>query len=165
VNRFNRVLIVFISLSFCACSNDDNKDVSSTNGKDVSALVANTSIAELQAGTDIPGKPVSVWWTTGVMGSVGDERVPGPTDYLLNALIDYGSADTVAEIVAAGDGYEVKVFGASWYPEKLTAQASDSEGLFQSLEYKNIPGFHPNATIRVPMGMPSYIVLRLVSGS
>ncbi|ASJ75826.1 hypothetical protein IMCC3135_28870 [Granulosicoccus antarcticus IMCC3135] len=151
-----------------SCKNEEKHENTSRTATEASAaettVIAKTDITKLQSITSIPGDVKAVWWAGEAMGTPGNDRVPGPTDIFLRAVIDYGSAEVVAQMLKTVDGKSEQVSGASWYPELLGNLAAGEGDLIPVKEYKNVPGFHPNALIRVPEGLSSYVILAQVLG-
>lgn len=80
-----------------------------------------TDPAELAEYIDVPGEPVGVWFWSIPRGVVEtNTRVPGPTDYLFYAVIEYGSPAEAAD--AAGPAAEQgsdEILADNWYPQQL----------------------------------------------
>jgi len=47
----------------------------------------NTNIDELSKFINLPYRPKSVWWQTTEIGDPNDTRVPGPTDWSMDAVL------------------------------------------------------------------------------
>lgn len=160
---FSRVIPVLTALLLCSCNDEEKPENSSRTIAEASAeeaiVIAQTDLARLQSITSIPGEVKAVWWAGEAMGTPGNVRVPGPTDVFFTAVIDYGSAELVAQMLKTVNGKSEWVRGASWYPELLGNSATGKDGLISVMEYKHVPGFHPDALIRVPQDVPSCIIL------
>jgi len=158
------IVVCTVAFVLYACNNDVNQQTDADAQEDLIIVIADTDIAQLQKSTSIPGKPKAVWWARSTMGSKGSNGVPGPTDNLLMAVIDYGSSDVVAELVGEAGGRAVRLVSADWFPDELVNTSTDNEGRIPAQQYRKVPGYHPDALIRVPESLPTFVIVELVLG-
>lgn len=81
-----------------------------------------TDPAQLGDLIDVPGDPVGVWFWEVRQGSIddGERTVPGPTDYLYLAVIQYATPEEAADAAGpvADNGAE-EILADDWYPQDL----------------------------------------------
>jgi len=94
------------------------------------------------------------------MGVNPGAGVPGPTDIMLEAVLDYGDADVVADLVRGVIGVPVTLPVADWHPDVLTAIGSDNQ--IAVLQHLKLEGFDKEASVSVVKDAPSLVILRLL---
>lgn len=126
-------------------------------------VTAQTSLEDLSAITPVVGAPV-VSWARLPMGKIVSGRdVPGPTDLILTAILDYGSQDAAtAALGGAGGAPTVLDFSAepvrySWWPATLSETLEG--GKLAAEEYLGVAGFGDAAILRTDAA-PQFLILR-----
>jgi len=123
-----------------------------------------TSLEELVAITPVTGSP-TVTWARLQMGKLptGDRDVPGPTDLMLTAILDYGRADEVNAVLAgaSGAGFGLDIGSDpvkfSWWPEEVTSGAVNGE--LAVVEYLSVDGFGDGVVLK-PDTLSRFLILR-----
>ena len=156
----NALIITFILINLLfaeSCSNANltnatnantaNKATNS-NKKTGAANAVSENVDELLNIIRLPEIPKEVMWKEETLGKNGDNRVPGPTDKKLTAVLRY-TPELAAKIVAleeknkAPEPAEIGV--ETWFPEELIAQSqlSGNESLkgtaYSANDFFNIP--------------------------
>jgi len=139
------------------------EDTEITSGEtEVITVNAQTDLTDLNQLTSIPGEPRQVWWLRSALGDRPGEGAPGPTDIMLEAVIDYGSADVVASLVGESSGAALQLESATWHPDALI-NAAEGEKL-DVQQYLKVDGFDQSAGVNVPMAAPGFIIVRRLLG-
>lgn len=126
-------------------------------------VTARTDLDELAELTPIAGQPEQVWWLRRPMGQQSDSNVPGPTDIMLEAIIDYGSAEAVTALLKGRSGTAVRLVGSPWYPD-IMREATNGDERIPAEQYIKVDGFNRDARISVPTGGPGVVILHQVLG-
>lgn len=117
-----------------------------------------TDAEALRGVMSFPGQP-EVLWTEEPLGSPGDSRVPGPTDYTYDAVLDYGEPTAVAELVTGLTPVPSLLSDVPpWYPPAV-ADAAEGAGVVVDV-YTGVPGFGPQQEVAVVANEPRYVLLR-----
>lgn len=144
------------------CDSAEQQDETRNETKEM-IVTASTDLEELTALTPIAGQPAQVWWLRRPMGKQSNSNVPGPTDIMLEAIIDYGSAEAVAALLKGRSSTAVRLVGSPWYPE-IMREATNGEERIPAEQYIRLEGFNRDARISVPTGEPSVVILHQVMG-
>jgi hypothetical protein len=130
---------IFITLLFatlfagsCASTGTEN---SNANGQTANAVNTNTAnsvkddIEELELTIKMPFHPEEAVWREDLMGKMGDNRVPAPTDKKLTAVLRF-LKDDAAKVVAQAEKYKpaapATIPTEKWFPAELIAQSQTS---------------------------------------
>ena len=99
--------------------------------------VISKDIDELAKNINLPVRPAEAVWQKKTLGNA-ESRVPGPTDYLLVAVLKYDDAD-IEKVTGQSTEKTVKSVGEiqDWFPEDLKslAQDFDNEKLLSGEKY------------------------------
>lgn len=113
-----------------------------------------TSEADLRRQVAIAGQPQAVLWTTERIGPANpDSFPPGPSDYVLRAVLTYGSAAEVAALVGTGPTEITEIDAPGWFPAAL-----GTGGKLGVVRHHDVQGFMDAAVMTVP-DAPGIIVL------
>jgi hypothetical protein len=174
--RFFLVVLVAAAAFVTGCGDDggDTTSVSGAGGDGGNAAVGSEvtvidgtelpaevsdDLSELRALVEVPGEPISVRWGPVIRGGTdGDDRVPGPTDVLPIAVVEYGDEATVAELVGDSTGQSGLSPLATWFPEDLLALQTGQSSLEVTV-HSDVAGFGGEA-ISVATGAPRYVLVR-----
>lgn len=87
--------------------------------------VISKDIDELAENINLPVRPAEAVWQKKTLGNP-ESRVPGPTDYLLVAVLKYDDAD-IEKVTGQSTEKAVKGVGEiqDWFPEDLKSRAQD----------------------------------------
>lgn len=144
------------------CSEVSDNETNESSMSETEVVDPNTGLEELMAITPVPGTPRQVWWLRRPMGVNPGAGVPGPTDIMLEAVLDYGDADVVADLVQGVTGVPVTLNVADWHPDILTAVGSDNQ--IAVLQHLKLDGFDREASVSIVKDAPSLVILRLLLG-
>lgn len=104
-----------------------------------------------------PGQP-EVLWAEEPLGAPQDDRAPGPIDYAYDAVLDYGDATAVADLVAGLTPVPSLLSDVpAWYPPAV-ADAAEGAGVAVNV-YTGVPGFGPQQEVWVVENEPRYVLL------
>lgn len=146
-----------------ACSESAEEQEQTSSETEELIVTARTDLDELKRITPIVGQPKQVWWLRTPMGHQSDSGVPGPTDIMLEAIIDYGSADAVAALLKGKSGTSVRLVGSDWHPDMMR-DAADSDARIEAEQYIKVDGFDRDARISVPRAEPGVVILHDLLG-
>lgn len=151
---YSKAIIIVILLNLFLLSGCQTEETSNSNRNIETAIPeteksnpASDNIEELLNRVRLPEVPEEVVWKEETLGK-GDNRVPGPTDTKITAVLKYtpeisGKLIAILEKYKQGDGVEVDT--ESWFPEELVAQAqlSGAETIkgtsYGANEFFNVP--------------------------
>jgi hypothetical protein len=126
--RFALALCAVLALSGCGQSEETAK--SQRAGTTVAVAkqpVVSQDVDKLAQVVQLPVRPAAAVWQVHSPG-VNNPRTPGPTDYVVVAVLQYSPAD--AELVAANAAHgeapiRARIEAADWFPAEVKALASD----------------------------------------
>lgn len=162
MSRRRSYCILLSALAVMSCSEVSDNETDESSMSETVIVDPNTGFEELTAITPVPVTPRQVWWMRSPMGVNPGSGVPGPTDIMLEAVLDYGDADVVADLVRGVTGVPVMLNVANWHPDVLTAVGSDSQ--IAVLQHLKLDGFDREASVSVVKDTPSLVILRLLLG-
>lgn len=126
-------------------------------------VTPNTDLAGLREITAIPGAPKALWARI-PMGKIDQTgRLPGPTDLILMAVLDYGNSGAVEDVLGDAEGSKGSLDFAkepvrhNWYPDEILATLSD--GKIPVIDYGPIDAFG-GQRVSVFEGTPHILLLR-----
>lgn len=100
--------------------------------------VINSDIDELAKNINLPVRPIEAVWTKKTLGNP-ESRVPGPTDYLLVAVLKYDDAgiETLKAKIVQSDTVKGVAEIQGWFPADLKnlARDFDNEKLLSGEKY------------------------------
>ncbi len=84
--------------------------------------MASTSEPDLRRQVTIAGQPRAVLCAAERLGPANPDAFPppGPSDHVLRAVLDYGSADAVAVLVGGGPTEALRIDAPAWFPAALS---------------------------------------------
>jgi hypothetical protein len=131
----SKIIIALVTAAFfTACtsnaptnSNQANQAAEATNS--TSANSVKNDIDELETIINLPFHPEDVDWREEPLGKAGSNRVPGPTDKKLVAILRF-LKDDADKITTAAEKYKAglpeTITTESWFPAELIAQSQTS---------------------------------------
>lgn len=132
-NASKLFFFLIIVAIFTACpSNNSNANAANQTSNVASANKTDAvkdDIEELEMTIKLPFHPEEARWMDVTLGKTGDNRVPGPTDKKLTAVLLFlkTDADKITEQAAKyGAPSPVVVNPEKWYPNELIAQSQTS---------------------------------------
>ena len=149
--------LLLINLVFASsCSNTNVVETNKNTGNNAAnsnknggnSNVVNDNVDQLLEIVRLPEVPEDVVWKEETLGKNDDNRVPGPTDKKLTAVLRY-TPENAAKIVALVQKNkapeQTEISTESWFPEELIAQSqlSGNESLkgtaYGANDFFNIP--------------------------
>lgn len=104
------------------------------------------SIDDLRRIVSVAGEPRSVLWAMEPVGPENpDSFPPGPTDYLLRAVLTYGSAGDAAALMGDGPTEAADYPAPAWFPK-----AAGPGRTIQVIRHHRVQGFMDAAVMTVP---------------
>lgn len=146
----------------------ENRNTANTSNDPVKNTPASDNIDELLTKIRLPEVPEEAVWKEEVLGK-NDNRVPGPTDTKITAVLKYTPEQTtkLIALLESRKQTEVGVVDTeNWFPEELTAQAqlsgdSTLKGTsYGANDFFNIP-YGSGKITRI--GTTDFFVLELIS--
>ena len=156
----NVLIITFLltNLLFAESCSSSNPTTATNANKANNAANSNKKVGNANAVSDnvdellnvirLPEIPEEVTWKEDTLGKNSDNRVPGPTDKKLTAVLRY-TPEIAAKIVALEEKNKVpeqtEIGTETWFPEELIAQSqlSGNESLkgtaYGANDFFNIP--------------------------
>lgn len=140
LNRRLFISVIIFSLFLISCTNPDidegevNKlrpDVNKNANVNVdpNANVAEDSEVELKSLINLPYEPEENVYREDKVGDANNNRVPGPTDRKLTAVLKFSEENTeklVKELEKKANPFESKVDPEPWFPAELIAKSQMS---------------------------------------
>lgn len=122
--------IALITVSSWSCTISSNSEKAARRLPDTAEVKTQTSkskvssdVLELSKYIVLPYRPTAVLWQTAIQGNASN-RVPGPTDWELTAILTFSQADVekiVAEAALQENPYVDSVQPQEWFPPELKA--------------------------------------------
>lgn len=163
-NYLKLILVIILGnlLLFSACETSDNAQ-NNANANIINPTIstqekkANDNLEELMNVIRLPELPKEVVWKEETLGKSDSNRVPGPTDRKLIAVLRYEDSDDedkekakvktklLALLEKGKKNGEVEIPTEDWFPEELVAQAqlSGNESIkgisYSASDFLNIP--------------------------
>jgi hypothetical protein len=128
------IIALVIAAFFTACTSNKTNTSNSDQANQSPTTAANSNsvkddVDELELTIKIPFHPEEAVWREETLGKAGNERVPGPTDKKLVAVLRF-LKDDADKITAQAEKYKAAVpeiiNTESWYPAELIAQSQTS---------------------------------------
>lgn len=136
--NYSKILIAILLANLFlidACKNAENANANTnqkqpvTNSETGKSNPASDNLEQLLDVVQLPEIPDEVVWKEETLGKSNDNRVPGPTDKKLVAVLKYtpeGAAKLISIIEKNKQPEQIEIGAESWFPEELTAQAQMS---------------------------------------
>ncbi len=124
-------LIVSIFLTACPSNSSKNDNSNSVNSANSNTAANNVkdNIDELELTIKIPFHPEEAFWREDILGKTVDNRVPGPNDKKLIAVLRFLKEDA-EKIVTQAAKYKPAapetISTENWFPAELIAQSRTS---------------------------------------
>jgi hypothetical protein len=130
------IIALLVAAFFTACTSNNNQ-TSNSNQTDQALTAANANnsnsvkddVDELEMMIKMPFHPEDVVWREETLGKTGNDRVPGPTDKKLVAVLRFFKNDA-DKVVAQAEKYKAAapetINTEKWFPAELIAQSQTS---------------------------------------
>lgn len=154
-----------VALAVWSLAPDDTEGTSMTEQADAEKqlVIPRDDLAELRGIIDVPGTP-RVSWARLPRGRIDQTgRLPAPTDLILLAVLDYGSAEAAQAALTNTDGtagtldFDREPARYNWFPEAILA--SINEGRIQVIDHGWQDNFGGADLASFP-GAPGILLLR-----
>lgn len=124
----------------------------------INEVAEGTDIEGLRTIMDVPGEPVRVWY--GPYAPSAGSRIPGPTDVLYTALIEYASPVEVASLVGESQGDDWTAYTPGWFPQELRDEAAIGNGAMLEIPTAAYqPGQFDGSYVKVPTSAPQFAIV------
>lgn len=148
---YKSLLIGIIIIQMTACALLNGQAVNNQNMNQSTAKAeTKTDIEALAKTINLPVRPQEAKWQSKTMGTNATPSVPGPSDYVLTAVLKYSDSD-VQELIKKLNAVptDKKLANAEveeWFPEEVKKAAKTVEGK-EKIEGAN---YAPDAFLRSP---------------
>jgi hypothetical protein len=128
------IIALFIAAFFTACTsnhpqNSNSNQAANTAANSNSSNSVKDDVDELELTIKLPFHPEDAVWREEPLGKAGSDRVPGPTDKKLVAILRF-LKDDADKIAAQAEKYKTAtpeiITTESWFPAELIAQSQTS---------------------------------------
>src|SRR5215203_248956 len=128
------IIALFFAAALTACSSNADKNSNSNQANQVANNAANSNsvkddVDELEMTIKMPFHPEEAVWREEALGKSNTDRVPGPTDKKLVAVLRFLKEDA-DRIAAQAEKYKAAapetITPDSWFPAELVAQSQTS---------------------------------------
>lgn len=124
------------------------------SGAAIGDSMAYQSLDDLRKLVPVAGSPVTVLWQTEEIPQINkDSFPPGPTDQILWAVVDYGSAEAVAAVLGDGLTDKASITAPGWFPADLSPGAE-----LEVTRHYRVEGFL-NASVMTVAAHPGLVIL------
>ena len=145
-----------------------DRDTKQMSDQDTKKIKPNTDVGQLAEAVKLAVKPDEAVWYPQKLGST-DTRLPGPTDYLLIAVLKFTDAEKrqkfEAGLKADPAGRAGSVEAEQWFPAELK-KFKNKAGKIAGDKYQATDFFKPpysNGILLKPAADSDYFILRLYS--
>lgn len=139
-NRQLFISVIIISLLLFSCTNPDidegevnklrpNVNTNSNVNIDPNANQAEDSEVELKTLINLPFEPEENVYKEMKLGNANNNRVPGPSDNKLVAVLKFSEENTkklISDLETKGNPFETKIDPEPWFPAELIAKSQMS---------------------------------------
>ena len=126
------IIALFTAAVLAACTSGNSSNTNQANQTAAASANSNSvknDVDELEMIIKMPFHPEDADWREDAMGKTGNDRVPGPTDKKLVAILRFVKEDA-DKIVAQAEKHKAPtpaiINTESWFPSELIAQSQTS---------------------------------------